>query len=88
MDLKKLRMEIDTIDSQLLALLNKRARIATKIGHYKLDHNLSIENIERENEIIEKLCSKNTGTLPEKDMRIIFMDVIVACRNLQKKIIS
>lgn len=86
MELEKQRAEIDKIDVQILELLNKRAQIATQIGRYKIDNNLSIENIEREDEIIKKLCSINFGPLPEKDVRIIFMDVILACRNLQKSL--
>ena len=86
MELEKLRKKIDKIDSEILELLNSRAEIASQIGHYKLNHDILIEDSEREDEIIEKLCSSNTGPMSEKDVRIVFMDVIVACRNLQKTI--
>ena len=53
-EVNNLRKEIDTIDNELMDLLNKRFKITQKIGKEKIKNNKPIENIERENDILSK----------------------------------
>ncbi len=45
--LENLRLQIDSIDFQLIELLSKRMKIVEKIGNYKNDNNISILQLER-----------------------------------------
>jgi len=51
--LDELRNKIDTIDSELIELLSKRAGIINKIGRYKKDKNVAIFQPKRWKEIID-----------------------------------
>ncbi len=53
-DLVDLRREIDTLDNELLSILSKRMRVSTQIGIYKKEHNISVLQTGRYNEILEK----------------------------------
>jgi len=60
--LKLLRKQIDSIDTQLVDLLMQRMKIVDKIGHYKMDNNISILQIKRWAEILKtrtKLAEEN-----------------------------
>ncbi len=48
MELKKLREEIDQIDSQLVALLSKRMEVCASIADYKRVHGLPVHDPARE----------------------------------------
>ena len=56
--LKNSRGEIDRIDHEILNLFNERMKIAREIGESKRDHNLPIENPQREREILVRLRSE------------------------------
>ena len=84
MSLELLRSRIDDLDKQLLQLLNERANLASQIGKIKNELNLSIINVEREQEILENIVLKNAGPLSDKDVNNIYAEIIRACRDLQK----
>ena len=50
----QLRGQIDELDNQLMELLAKRMRICREIGQYKKEHNMTVFQANRYNEILEK----------------------------------
>lgn len=52
--IRLLRSQIDEIDNQLMNLLAKRMRICREIGTYKKEHNMTVLQANRYNEILEK----------------------------------
>lgn len=49
-----LRKQIDELDNQLIELLAKRMRVCREIGQYKKEHNMTILQTSRYNEILDK----------------------------------
>ena len=49
-----LRKQIDEIDNSLMELLAKRMRVCREIGHYKKEHNMTVLQTGRYNEILDK----------------------------------
>ncbi len=49
-----LRRQIDEIDNQLIDLLAKRMRVSREIGQYKKEHNMTVLQAQRYNEILSK----------------------------------
>ena len=49
-----LRKQIDDLDNQLMELLSKRMRVCREIGHYKKEHNMTVLQTSRYNEILNK----------------------------------
>jgi chorismate mutase len=52
--IQQLRRQIDELDNQLLELLAKRMRVCREIGQYKKEHNMTVYQAGRYNEILEK----------------------------------
>ena len=49
-----LRKQIDGLDNELINLLSKRMRVCREIGQYKKDHNMTVLQTGRYNEILDK----------------------------------
>jgi chorismate mutase len=57
-DISQLRRQIDTLDNELMDLLAKRMRVCREIGQYKKEHNLTVVQQSRYNEILQKRGSE------------------------------
>lgn len=80
------RNKIDSIDDQLLRLLAQRAAVAKEIGKIKARKGEDIFASNREQEIVNRLMSKNDGPLPDEALEDIFSAIFTSCRFLQKRI--
>ena len=81
-----LRDEIDAIDVQVLALLNRRAGVAQRVGDLKrtIDADAQVFRPEREAQVVRRLCDLNRGPLPADAVGHIFREVMSACRSLER----
>lgn len=84
--LKHLRDQIDAIDTQILDLLNRRARIAQEVGHVKAETNAPVFRPEREAQVLRTAAERNPGPLRADDVQTIFREVMSACRALEKRV--
>src|SRR6266478_7257143 len=82
-EIDNLRREIDALDDQLAALLNRRAGLAQRIGALK--SGAPAYRPEREIEILRRI-TKNPGVLPSARVAAVFREVISACRGLEESI--
>ncbi len=65
-DLSECRAEIDAIDSELLALLEKRIRVAENVARYKLENNMKVFDEVRERAVLDKIGEKSPEDVREK----------------------
>ena len=52
--ISQLRKQIDEIDNNIMDILAKRMRVCREIGHYKKEHNMTVLQASRYNEILSK----------------------------------
>lgn len=52
--IQQLRRQIDELDNQMMEVLSKRMRVCREIGQYKKEHNMTVFQSNRYNEILEK----------------------------------
>ncbi|CAM4230683.1 hypothetical protein AT575_02170 [Streptococcus penaeicida] len=57
MDLKEIRPQIDAIDRQLVALMEKRMDLVQAVADYKKEHGLSVLDSGREKQVLDKVAS-------------------------------
>ena len=81
-DLDKLRKEIDAIDKEILALLNKRSDIVIDIAHVKRHTNAKFYSPEREKAILERLTEGNKGPFPNNTLKVIYREILSASLSL------
>ncbi|PYP85500.1 MAG: chorismate mutase [Blastocatellia bacterium AA13] len=84
MNIDDWRKEIDTIDEQLIDLLNRRSQCAIEIGHAKREVGLPIYSASREAEVIEHVLVLNRGPLEEEAVRRLFERIIDESRRLER----
>ena len=83
MSIESWREEIDRIDSELLRLLNMRARIAIKVAALKKAAALPLNDKDREQEVLEHVRQANTGPLDERNVIRLFRRIIRESRRAQ-----
>src|SRR5262245_32351855 len=82
-DLDKLRKEIDRIDAELLAALDRGAGVVRKVGELK--GGVMAYRPDREAEILRRVAS-SARNLPAERATAIFREIISACRGLEEEI--
>ena len=82
--LKQYRGQIDTIDEQMLKLINQRAQLAREIGNVK--NGGPIYRPEREAQVLRRLTEHNEGPLSGDAVTAIFRAIMSNCRALEKEL--
>lgn len=82
----ELREEIDRIDSQLLALLNRRTEVALTIGRIKTAQRIPVHVPDRERAILARLEALNTGPLPNDSVGQIFETIMGQMRQMEERL--
>ena len=85
-DLAPIRVEIDTVDAQLLRLLNERAKLAQRVGEVKQKYAQPVYRPERESVILEKIAAQNPGPLPTATLQTLWREVMSACRAMEEPV--
>ena len=67
--ISQLRKQIDELDNQVMDVLAKRMRVCREIGQYKKEHNMTVLQAQRYNEILDKRGAQ--GTLCGMDSEFI-----------------
>jgi len=85
-ELKKLRDTLDSIDDEVLQLLNKRMETVHKVGEVKAQSGGAIYRPEREKSIIERLYKQSldsNGSLNKAAIEALFLEIFAISRNLE-----
>src|SRR4030066_2087070 len=83
-ELEKLRQDIDRIDSEIVRLLNERAKAAIEIGKIKKEEKMVAHVPHRERAIYERLEKENQGPFPGEAIRIVFREIMSASLSLEQ----
>lgn len=74
--LTHLRELIDEVDHELLAILGKRMQLATQIGDFKREHNISILQASRWNELLQERIQYGDSQGLGEDFMLTFLQAI------------
>lgn len=84
MTIEDWRDEIDSIDEQLVRLLNQRSQCAIELGRIKRELGLPIYSPDREVQVIEHVTGINGGPLEAAAVRRLFERIIDESRRLER----
>ena len=79
-----IRQEIDSIDSELISLLESRLNLSLQIGKLKKKMDKDLYDEEREAEILKKI-DELALIYPKEDLKSIFMEIMKTSLNQQKR---
>ena len=76
--LQSYRKDIDTIDDEIIRLLNERAHHVIEIGKLKKaqDSTANLHTPAREAEILDRLCKNNPGPFPSEALRVVYREIM------------
>ena len=83
MTLNRLRESIDNIDDTLLKLYNQRMELVHQVGELKNSTGSPIYRPEREQSILNRLKSQNSGKLTDGAIDALFLEMFAVARNLE-----
>jgi chorismate mutase / prephenate dehydratase len=85
-ELSDLRQAIDSLDDQLLKLLNKRADLTIQVGDVKrlISDEVEFYRPDREAKIIRRLLKSNLGPMSPESIATIMREVISTCLSLEQ----
>ena len=72
----ELRLQLDAIDNEMMALLSKRAELIVRVANLKRDENIPVHIPERETAIMQRLRLANDGPLKGDAIEHIFRTII------------
>ena len=84
--LADLRVQIDAIDRELLALMNRRAQIAEQVGEVKKREGTPFFRPDRVAQVIEKIQQANTGQLKNEHVAAVWREIMSACLALESPV--
>ena len=84
--LEECRVAIDSIDNQILELLNNRMQVVEEVGKIKRGTGSAIYRPDRERDIIQRLAKmsqESGGLLNKSAIEAIFLEIFAVARNLE-----
>ncbi|MED1854543.1 bifunctional 3-deoxy-7-phosphoheptulonate synthase/chorismate mutase [Brevibacillus borstelensis] len=82
--IETMRKQIDEINLEILALINKRAALVQDLGKEKLKQGINRFDPEREREMLNLLVENNNGPFTDNTIRHLFKQIFQASLDLQK----
>ncbi|MFY9753997.1 MAG: chorismate mutase [Candidatus Acidiferrales bacterium] len=87
-EIRELRRRIDLIDTALLRMISRRARLAIEVGYVKRRTGLAAKSSVREREILRRIAQENGGPLDDAAVRRIFHEIVRESRRTAIREIS
>jgi chorismate mutase/prephenate dehydratase len=85
--LGELRTQIDAVDEQILALLERRAATVEQVAEVKREAGLaSFYDPERERAVLDRVSQKGAGAFPRDAIRSVFREIMSGCLSLESPI--
>ncbi|MCM3038355.1 bifunctional 3-deoxy-7-phosphoheptulonate synthase/chorismate mutase [Paenibacillus motobuensis] len=84
-NLEELRTKLDTVNKELLRLLNERAEVVQAIGEIKEKQGVPKFDPVRERKMLDELTALNPGPFRDASIKHIFKEIFKASLNLQEE---
>jgi chorismate mutase-like protein len=75
-ELRRLREQINQVDSDLIRSINERAKLAMEVGKLKRAAGLPIYTPHREAEVLRRIATLNTGPISNKSLEAIYREIM------------
>ena len=79
----ELRSELDDVDREIIAAINRRAELAKHIGERKQGDSQTIFDPQREAQVVQQAVANNPGPLSGDAVRAVFRELVSGSRAVQ-----
>jgi len=84
--LDQLRKQIDTLDRQVVELLDRRANLAKQIGEYKRAQGLDSYDPARQKTVLARVMDRGSGIFPRIGLKAVFTEIMSHCLALEQAV--
>jgi chorismate mutase / prephenate dehydratase len=85
-ELQALRAGIDSVDEEIVRLLDKRARLARRIGEIKQENGLEAYAPARERAVMNRVKDLSAGDFPRAGLEAVFREIISSSISLEARL--
>jgi chorismate mutase/prephenate dehydratase len=85
-EMEALRAGIDSVDEKIVRLLDRRARLARRIGEIKRDQKLEAYAPARERAVLDRVASLGVGDFPQRGLEAVFREIISSSISLEARL--
>ena len=85
-ELGTLRAGIDEVDEEIVRLLDRRARLARRIGEIKQEGDLEVYAPARERAVLNRATALSAGDYPERGLEAVFREIISTSISLEARL--
>ena len=85
-ELGTLRAGIDEVDEEIVRLLDRRARLARRIGEIKQEGDLEVYAPARERAVLNRAAALSAGDFPERGLEAVFREIISTSISLEARL--
>jgi chorismate mutase len=82
-ELAEWRARIDSLDQEIVALLNRRAEYVLELAPLKREIGVGVQDSAREELVLQHLREANQGPLPNDALEKVYRAIMAAMRELQ-----
>jgi len=84
--LADVRRQLDDVDREIVAVINRRAELAQQIGQLKRSESQSVYDPSREADVLRQALANNPGPLSDEAVRAVFREVVSGSRAVQNPV--
>jgi chorismate mutase/prephenate dehydratase len=81
-----LRAGIDSVDEEIVRLLDRRARLARRVGEIKQRNGLEAYAPAREREVLNRVTALSAGDFPKSGLEAVFREIISSSISLEARL--
>jgi chorismate mutase / prephenate dehydratase len=85
-ELGALRAGIDSVDEEIVRLLDRRARLARRVGEIKQKNRLEAYAPAREREVLDRVAALSAGDFPKRGLEAVFREIISSSISLEARL--
>ena len=85
-EMEALRAGIDAVDKEIVRLLDRRARLARRIGEIKQEEGLDAYAPAREREVLDRVTNLGSGDFPKRGLEAVFREIISSSISLEARL--
>jgi prephenate dehydratase len=85
-EMEALRAGIDEVDEEIIGLLDRRARLARRIGEIKQKNGLEAYAPARERAVLNRVAALSAGDFPKEGFEAVFREIISSSISLEARL--
>jgi chorismate mutase len=85
-EMGSLRAAIDRVDEEIVRLLDRRARLARRIGEIKQENGLEAYAPARERAVLNRVTASSAGDFPRRGLEAVFREIISSSISLESRL--